>query len=283
MTIRACLLASLAAVAACGGDGNKDVDAMIVILPDTAPDAAPDAFEPTFDFACMGNAAPTTATANVTLSGFAAEIVVNLTTPMIQAAHNATIEVCKASSTTCANADKLNTKTTPMNGCPAMGCPFTTDALVTGSQPLDIYVKASKAGNRTTHIYPPSPVTMDFPMIPAAMFASTAFQALITFGVVQHTSPNGNLIVAVADCANMPISDTANVTVSVKQNGTAVQGTQTIDASQFAPQLAGTFLIFNVPPGVTEIGATYKTKTLRAHNVRVFPDASTASAIRPGY
>ncbi len=288
--IRTCILASLAAVAACGGGSNKDVDALIII-PDAAIDAPPDAFEPVFDFACMGNTAPTTAQAMITLGGTVGEVVVSGTTPSVQAAHNATVAVCKGD---CANANQLDTKTTPMMGCPAMGCPYTSSPVATGGTPLDVYVKATKTGNLTTYIYPPSPLTMNLMNAPVVMFASTTIQLLGLIGITQDAQ-KGIMFVAVADCANMPITDTANVTLSIKQDGQPVQGTTQVDASMFAAQLAGTFVIFNVPAGTiptngdppagkaTEIGATYKTKTLLAHTVTVFPNSTTASAVRPGY
>jgi len=279
----------LALVAACGGSDSKDVDAMVMIIPDAPPDAPPDAFEPTFNFACEGNTQGTAA-ANVTLSGAALEVVVNNLQPDIAPAHNATIDVCKASSTTCANADKLDTKTTPMMGCPATGCAFTTDALATGGSPLDVYVKATKTGNRTTYIYPSAPVIANVMNVPGVMFTPGVIAALGIVGITQ-TDGKSIMLVAVTDCANMPITDTANLNITIKQGGTAVAGTTVLDASMLDPMLAGTFAVFNVPAGpdtnnpsaVTEVGGTYKTHTLRAHDVRVFRDATTATQLRPGF
>jgi hypothetical protein len=283
--IRTCLFAALAA---CGG-GDSKPDALIII-PDAAPDAPPDAFEPMFDFTCMGNAAPTTATANVTLGGIVGEIVLNGTQPQFQASHGAKVDVCKASSTTCTGADQLDTITTPASGCPSMGCPFTTDPLATMSMPLDLYVKATKTGNRSTYVFPHAPVTADVPTVPAVMFSSGLIQLLGLAGITQEAG-KANLLLAVTDCATMPITDTGNVQITVKQDGVAVQGTQVVDASMFAPQFAGTFAVFNVPVSsdnqvnskLTEVGGSWKGKALRAHNVTVFRDSTTATQLRPGY
>jgi hypothetical protein len=90
----------------------------------------------------------------------------------------------------------------------------------------------------------------------------------------------------------MPISDTANLTLVLKQDGTALSGLQQFDLSQADPALAGTYAIFNVPAGpaagndpskVTEVSGTYKTKALRPHSVRTFRDATTATQLRPGF
>lgn len=285
--IRTCLFAML--FAACGGGGEKKPDALIII-PDAAPDAPPDAFEPVFDFSCMGNAAPTTAAANVTLSGFAAEVVLSGMQPTIQAAHGAKVDFCDASSTECAGQDQLDTVTTPASGCPQMGCPFTSDSLATGGTPLDIYVRVSKNNNLTSYIFPASPVTANVANVPAAMFSQALISLLPAAGITQDPT-KGILLVALTDCANAPISDTANITLSIKQNGMDVQGTMSIDAGMFSPQLAGTFVVFNVPAGpdamnpsaATEVGATYKGMAMRAHSVNVYRNSTTGTQLRPGY
>lgn len=261
----------------------------MVIVPDAPPDAPPDAFEQVFDFSCMGNSQPAAAQ-TVTLSGFAAEIVLGQGgQPDIQPSHSATVEFCNASSTTCTNADLLDTQTTPMMGCPATGCPFTSDALTTGGTPLDLYSKVSKTGLRTTYIYPSAPVTANVANIPGAMFSPALISLLGAIGIDQ-TAGNAIMLIAITDCASMPISDTANTTIVLKQGGVAVQGTMQLDLSQADPALAGTYAIFNVPAGtveqgslVTEVSGMYKTKALRTHEVRAFRDATTATQLRPGF
>ena len=263
---------------------------MVMIIPDAPPDAPPDAAEPVFDFSCMGNTQGAAA-ANVTLSGFAAEIVIAGTMPDIQPAHGAVVDVCKATSIACTNTDQLDTMTMPDMGCPATGCPFTSDMLATGGAALDVYAKVSKAGDRTTFIYPAAPVVANVTNIPGAMFTPGIIAALGLVGITQ-TAGNAIMLVAVTDCANMPISDTANLSIVLKQDGAVVAGTTQFDLSQADPALAGTYAIFNVPAGpaagndpskVTEVSGTYKTKALRAHSVRTFRDATTATQLRPGF
>jgi len=266
----------------------------MIIIPDAPPDASPDAFEPTFNLGCVGNTQGAAA-ANVTLSGFAAEVVLSGVQPDIVPAHNATVQVCKASSTTCTNTDQLFTFTTPMNGCPATGCPFTSSSLATGGTALDVYAKVSKGtgptANWTTYIYPAAPIIANVSNAPGVMFTDGVVSALSLAGIVTQDPNKAMMLVAVLDCADMPITDTANLNLMIKQGGTAVAGTTLFDASQLDPTLAGTFAVFNVPTGdvatptsvVTEVAGTYKTTTLRAHSVRVFPGGTTGTQLRPGF
>jgi hypothetical protein len=286
--MRAIRTSIFALLVACGG-GSEKPDAMIIIPPDAPPDAAPDAFEPVFDLSCVGNSQPAAA-ANVTLSGNALEVVIAGMQPDVQPAHNATIDVCPASSVACPMNERLDQQITPMNGCPTTGCTFTSASLATGGSPLDVYVKASKGTNLTTYIYPAAPVTANVMNIPAAMFSPGIIQALQLIMVVTQDPTKGIMLVNFTDCAGMPINDDANTTISVKQGGTAVQGTTELQAGSFDPSLAGTTIVFNVPAGddqtpsaITEVGGTYKTTALRAHNVRVYRNATTATQVRPGF
>ncbi len=278
-TFRAIATVSILALAACGGGGDSNPDAPVIVIPDAAIDSPPDAFEPTFDLSCRGNAAPTTADANLVISGVGLEVVINGTMPSLAASHNATIDTCKNN---CTGGDKLDTKTTAASGCPSTGCPFTTGSLATGGTPFDVYLKVTKTGNRPTLLYPPSPLTTGFANVPAITFTNNAVAALALAGITQDPA-KGNLVLAVADCTNMPITNTDDIVLEIKQGGVAVAGTTEINASMFSPMLAGTYLVFNVPPGVTSIGATYKGMALRAHDVSVVAATTTATAVRPGY
>lgn len=279
-TLHTCALVSTFALAACGGGDSATPDAPVIIIPDAAIDAAPDAFEPTFDFSCAGNAAPTTAPANITISGTASEVALSGTMPSIQAAHEATLTACKGD---CMGPNALDTQTTPAMNCPTTGCAFTTDPLATGDVPLDGYVRATKTGNRTSYVYPPAPLAADLAGAPVLMFTNTAFSGLLLFAQISQDAMKGNMVLALVDCANMPITDTANITLALKQGGQPVQGTTELNVSSLAPQLAGTYAIFNVPAGDIEVGATWKGMPLRAHTVGSFAGASTLTILRPGF
>ncbi|MBA3392646.1 MAG: hypothetical protein H0T89_08385 [Deltaproteobacteria bacterium] len=279
-TFRSISVVSILAFAACGGGSDAKPDAPVIIIPDAAIDAPPDAFEPQFDLSCRGNTGPTTAPPTITLSGAVNEVVLNGVTPSVQASHAATVDACKNN---CVDADKLDTKVTPASGCPSTGCAYESGNLSTGGVPLDGYLRTTKTNNRTTYVYPPAPIAASLAMIPVLSFTNGAFSGLSLFLSVTQDPAKGMLLVAFLDCANMPISDTANITLSIKQNGVAVQGTTEKDLSALAPQLAGTFGVFNVPVGATEVGGSYKGMALRARVVGSFAASSTLTAIRPGF
>jgi hypothetical protein len=289
--MRAIRTVLLALVAACGGGSSKDIDAMVMVIPDAAPDAPPDAFEPIYDFSCMGNAQGAVS-ANVQLSGFVLEVVLNGITPDIAPAHDAVVDACKAASDTCVTQDLLDSQTMPANGCPATGCTYTSSMLATGGTALDIYLKVSKGTNRQTFVYPASPVTKNVPNIPAVMLTQQVIQALRAAQIVDQDPVKAILIVRATDCMDAPISDAANpLSFSIKQDGQAVQGTTELNAGDIDPMLAGTFIVFNVPvgggddpvPALTEVSAMYKGKALRAHEVKAFPSGTTATQLRPGF
>jgi hypothetical protein len=290
--MRAIRTVLLALVAACGSSSSKDIDAMVMVIPDAPPDAPPDAAEPVFDFSCMGNSQGTVS-ANVELSGFVAEVIVNGTTPDVAPAYEAVVEACKATSDTCMNADLLDTKTMPTQamGCGAMGCAYTSSMLATGGTALDLYLKVSKGTNRPTYVFPPSPVTKNVSMIPGVMFTPGVLAALQLIGVDQDPD-KAMMLVRVTDCSDAAITDTDNLSLSIKQGGQVVAGTTELSAGLLDPALAGTFIIFNVPvggttpnfvPAVTEVGGMYKTKALRAHEVKAFPKGTTGTQLRPGF
>ena len=283
--LRAVLFVALP-LAACGGSGSGNTDAPVVIVPDAAPDAPaidapPDA--PSYDFSCEGNAAPTTVATTVTISGTAQGVTLNGTSPSIDPLAAATIDFCKGD---CTTTNKLDTKTSAADGT------FTSSAIPTLTMPIDGYVKTTKATYRTSNVYPASPIVQDVTNVPAVTYSNTAFAMIagIVVGGGGQSNAKGDLGLLVTDCSNTPI---AGATLDIKQNGTAVTGTTVFDVSTLSPQAAGTFIVFNVPPGATEVGATYMGHTLRAHTVLVVggsgsggnavPGQTTATLIRPGF
>lgn len=262
------------AVAACGGNDAKP-DAQIVIMADAAIDvpaidAPPDA--PSYDFSCSTLPAPTTATANVVLSGGGQEVVINGGTPSIQAAVGVTVKVCKGD---CTAANLLDTKTT------AAGGTYTTASLATGGVPLDAYLDGTKTGNHRTLVFPPSPVIADTPNVPVLMFSNAAFGLIGQVAGTQPIATKGSFALAIVDCANTPV--VVPLTLSIKQGGTAVAGSTTFDLGALAAQAAGTYLVLNVPPGDTEVNATVNGQTFRAHVIKSIADATTETIIRPGF
>jgi hypothetical protein len=89
---------------------------------------------------------------------------------------------------------------------------------------------------------------------------------------------------ALVDCAGMPITDSGNVMLSVKQSGTAVAGTTTLDAGTLNQAAAGTFLVCGVPAAAaTEVSATYMGHTFVAHSMKTVAGTTSATILVPGY
>jgi hypothetical protein len=265
------------AVAACGGNEAKpDASIDAPKTPDAKVwnDAPPG---PTFDFTCMGNTAPTTADANITLTGSVQQLHIEGITPSVMAVADASLKACVAGAADCDNANLKGTATSAADGS------FSIGPITTGGTPLDVYIEMTKTNTRTTFTYPASPFTAAPPAVPMLTFTPGAISVFGALGCNQDDG-NGIIALAITDCADDPISDSNNIDIVIKQNGTEVSGTGIVDLGALNDQAAGTFLVCNVPPAaVTNVGATYKGKALRAHDVKVVADANTATILRPGY
>ncbi len=268
----------LALVTACGGGNAAPPDAIVIIdAPPPIDNAPPIDQPPPLDLTCMNNPAPTTATANITLSGDANSIELNGITPSVTPMDAATIDTCKGNCV--GGANKLDSTTSGAATCPMAGCAFTSASVPTGGTPLNAYLKVTKASHRTTNVFPAEPLKADLAGIPALAFSTSAFQGATLFlQVSQNDNLNGTVAVVVTDCANTPIT---GATVTVKQNGNDV-GT-IVDAGSFSAQTAGTFIAFDVPPGDTEIGATVNGMTFRTHTIVTFKAETSASQVKPGF
>src|SRR5690349_7283311 len=98
--VRGCFGAGVLALVACGSD-NATPDASIDAVPDAKvwDDAPPG---PTYDLSCSGNSAPTTATAQITLSG-----VVTNAGVADNPVEGATVKACKAGAPDCTGSNQL--------------------------------------------------------------------------------------------------------------------------------------------------------------------------------
>ena len=265
----------LVALAACGGSSNKPADAPVA---DSAPDAkvfldaAIDA-PPSYDLTCAGTAAPTTANAMVTLSGTLTQVDAMGLTPSFMMVSGATVDGCKANCT--GGANKLATATTDANGA------FSLGPIATGGTPLDAYAHVTYTTDTEVFAYPAVPVTKDVIGIPMLTFTPNVVTLLGAAGC--NTTSDGAMAVQVEDCMNQTITDSSKITLSVEQNGTAVSGANVIDLGMYTSMAAGLFVVCNIPPGTTTIGATYQGTTLLAHDVSVKAAAVTETQIRPGY
>lgn len=269
--LRTVMSIGLLSLAACGSDGADKPDAPKAI--DAAVDAIPDsppADASIYDFSCLGNSAPTTIAATVTISGTAREVIVQGMTPSVVANGNVSIKACKGD---CLNANDLGT-TTSSNTAGMVGT-YSTAALTTGGTALDGYLDATKTGDRRTLVYPPSPLAQSQSNVPILQFSNGAMLALQALGISQNAQ-KGMLGIVVADCANTPIEG-ATVTVTPA-------GDNPLDLGALAQGMApGTWLITNVPAGNVTVTAKYGTTDLRSHVVSSVAGATTTTGVRPGF
>jgi hypothetical protein len=272
------------ALAACGSSKSNKPDAKIVLI-DSAPDskvfqdAPPDA-APTFNLACLGNTTYPAAAANVTVSGTANQVDVQGLSPSITALAGATVDACQGD---CKNSNKLATSTTSATGT------YSDGPIATGGTHIPVYLKITPPNNSTDEPvleYPGEDLTANFMGAPIFTLTPGALTALQTFAGCTVSSGNTIVGVVVTDCSNAPITDSANVALTIKQGGTAVTGTTTIDLGSIpgVPANAkGTYLVCNVPASsATNVGASYKSMAFLAHDVVTATGEITATQVRPG-
>ncbi len=275
--LRACAVASMLALAACGGGGSGSADAAIDQQSIDAKEFL-DAPPPTFDWSCEANKTPPTSpvAATATLSGAVLAVTISggggiapLADAEVTACHNGT--ACTT------NPQKDGTDTSDAQGAWSIG-PITTNGT-----PVDDFLEMTATGYRTTYAYPDSPFLGDQANIP-----------MLTFGTDQTTTATLNFLgcdpgqaivgLALVDCALQPITDSGSVMIKLKQGGADVTGTNVIDASQFNQMAAGTFLVCGVPAdATTEVSATYLTHSFVAHNVKTVAGETTSTLLVPGY
>lgn len=271
--LRGSFAVAVLALAACGGSDNAVPDAAI----DAAPDASKvwsDAPPVTYDLSCSGNSAPTTAAAQITVSGVVTKAGLGGDVPV----EGATLKVCKVGAPDCTGSNQVGTDvTSAANGDWSFG------PLDINSMPADLYVAMTATNVRTTFGYSPAPIVGDLSGLPLTAMDS----GLLTFlssACPQDDTTNGIVIMLVTDCTGKPIADAANITLSVKQGGTEVTGTSVVDFGQLKASLAGTFLVCNVPANaVTEVNATYKTTTFLPRPLEVVAGTTSNTRVRPGY
>jgi hypothetical protein len=274
--LRACFAIALLALAACGSDHAKDIDASIKI-PDAAIDAKvfEDAPPPSYDLSCLNGTGPTTAPATVSIAGTTSQLSMNGG----MALPNIPVAVYNSASP----ATAIGSATSDAAGT------FTINNIPTGTMPLDGFLKATDPAQtptlRTSYLYPPSKVAMNLTGVPVTMVSEQTFGLIQQIGGQQDDTMNGAFVVIVTDCMNMPIKE---ADITVKQNNADVGSI--INLGQLAAQAAGTFFVLNVPDGSAVVTATYNNmafpaRTLVAHkkpNGNGTVGTITQTAIRPG-
>ncbi len=269
-------IASIAFIAACGDDGGSaSIDAPKIVDAPKVIDAPPDAYvpdAPSYDFSCLNNAAPTTATATVTISGTAQEV---STSFALQPSAGVSIQACKGSP--CTGQNNIGTTgPTTTNGA------YTSSVATTGGLPLDGYLVATKAAYRTNRIYPASPLTKNEAGVPVLMLSEAQIPLLgMLPGATTQMTGKSMFAVLLTDCATPPTA-IPGATLVVQQNGATV-GDAPYDLGTFSAMAEGLFLVTNVPAGDTTVSATYNGMTFRAHVVGAIADQITTTQVKPGF
>ena len=149
----------------------------------------------------------------------------------------------------------------------------------TGGAPVDGYIKGTKAGDRDTYLYAPSPLVADFNGASINLLSdfiySTGLVALCQAGTLDPAK--GIIAVIVQDAAGTPV---AGATVAAEPaatktcytDGTSPTGSKTETAAD------GVALMFNVADNET-VSAMKAGVTFKSHVVKVFAGALTTTLI----
>lgn len=264
-------LTALGTFVACGSD-KAQPDAPVVthdapVQHDAPADAAPDASP--YDFTCFGGSAAGSATATITIAGTTESLGQGGASPVGSAA----VAIYKSGVVA-----PVDTLTSGSDGT------FTSAPIVTGGTPFDGYIKSAAVDYRVSYLYPPNPIAASLTGVPVAMISVASFAQLNQI-LQQNDTANGALFLTVTDCKNTPLNGATL---------TATHGTVT-DLGSLQSQLAGIFVVANVPDGSVDVTAsfgsmTFPTRTLLAHKEEKVGTGSnqqtngtlTITVVRPG-
>ena len=239
--LRACFAVAMLALAACGSDkATPDASIKLIDAPPIDMKIWEDAPPPMYDLSCLNDAAPTTATDPITVSGTTSTLSQNNASPV----PDADVDVFEVGTATA-----LATVVSDSTGA------FATGDIATGGTPIDGYIRAMEPTYRSTHMYPGTVVAASLTDVPVILISNATFTQLAGFAqITQNDDDNGALIVRVTDCSGA-LTGINGATLKVQQGGTDV-GT-VFDLGQLIAQAAGTFFVFNVPDGETQVLVTY--------------------------
>lgn len=213
-------------------------------------------------FACAGKPLPTTAPAQVTLSGFVNNPVNN------QRLANVTIDVLDA------NNNVLGTTMTNATG-------DFSKTLATGGVPVSGHLRATLSGYMQTFVYPSRPIDADKAMLPIAMTTTAGMTTIAQLGGVTYDSAKAMFNVAVLDCDTNLVQ---GATITTNPQGTLrysdMSGTPTAGLS--ATTSFGGAWVFNVTAGSVLItGQTMDGIQFRSVSVNALAGAWTVIGLQP--
>lgn len=251
------------AVTACGSDKAMPVDAAIDSPRPIDAKVFMDAPPVMYDLSCYGMTAGTTVGDPIVVSGTAGAA---SQTGGVSGLEGITVDFYKVGATTSAA-----TVTSGANGA-------YTSGNLTGGVAID-HLRGSLATYRTSYLYPPQTIRMTLPgSVPLPLISNDNFALLqgLPGAETQDDVAKGALLVTVTDCNIASPKLIAEAELHVQQNGADV-GTAFDLGSLFA-QAAGTYFVFNVPDGVTQVWATYDGKTFPTRTLRAFKKPNGTNA-----
>lgn len=258
--------------AACGDDDGSGTDGDQADAsaaadggetPDSGGGGDPDAMPA--DLGCIGDPLPTEAVNPVTLSGTVLEIDI----AGQSAVEGAIVELRRAST------DRVMDDNAP-GGTPADGS-FSLSGRTRGN-PLLAYLHASAEGLTPSRLYPPLPLTADFPMIPIPMFTPVILNLLSP----DQEPENGIVLVIVLDCSGMPIQG-ATVSSTPEAGELVYAGSNGVpDPQATSTGAQGLAYLLNVPAGSVTVNASASEMDLLGHDVMSVAGEVTTTVILPG-
>jgi hypothetical protein len=237
-----------------GGGGNNNVDAAVNNMPD-----APGFLD-----------APPTNVAMITVSGTAEEISANgsgaLAGVLIEAFRNGNENMVIASTTT----DGLGNYSLTIE---------------TKGEKVDGYLKATKTGFKTTYLYPPYALDMDFNNASVFMVKPDTWDTLSLVAQAMQQEGNGIVALIVSDGSSMPIEGAkinSTPVASPPERYNAMVGTYTLPSTMASMTYTdGIGYLFNLPPGKVTVGATKGAMQFKSHQVKAWANELTTTVIVP--
>ena len=231
--------------------------ALVAVAACTFPDK-----EPPAPFACLGEMLPKTANPQVTVSGTVIDARQAIPKP------GASVEGFLTSA-----------PTTPIFSTTTDGMVRFTQSQATNGFPLDAFLHVATSGYLDTAVFPPVPLTDDLD-VTAELLAPGDLTTLGSLANVTPATGTATLIVTVTDCNGAPLG---GATLSASAGGTVryFVGPMPSETALATDPMTGSALVFNVPPGMTQINAMVNGDVLRGHAVVATADAVVQTSIQP--
>lgn len=159
----------------------------------------------------------------------------------------------------------------------ASGGAFSTGTVASGGHALHAYLKATKAGYRTSFFYPAVPFAENASNLVVPAISDADFETVKTaLGATQDDKHNGVLLVEVKDCTGAPLP---GATLRVHRGNSPNSLGQAFELGGIIPSAKGAYIVFNVPDGKVFVSASYSGTMLPEHDVMVRstdPDCATS-------